>query len=366
MRLASSALVLCLAAAPLRAQSINIDASQQGIQSMPGQAYGAAASQPGPWSYVLGGTSWTLVDVHSNLVESASSSTQDPGTDLTFDNGATSGNDQQLLDDGRTFGPQGATSTWNIGPLFEGTYLVYTYAWNPQAPADPTQVSVAGALEPAQAVGGAWTGAHVLGTTYALHSVQVPAQGFVSVTCTALAAQGFVNGFQLVRQEPGIPFCFGDGSLGPCPCGNNSQPGLGRGCADSGAGSMNLFVCGRTAPADSIVLVSHTQANHSVGGLRVYIQGSTASAPTAFGDGLRCLDGTLLRLYARISTNGLGLAVPAAGDLSVSAQSAALGDPLAPGSTRYYTVYYRDPATWFCPPPGGSTFNVANAYELSW
>ena len=42
----------------------------------------------------------------------------------------------------------------------------------------------------------------------------------------------------------------------------------------------------------------------------------------------------------------------------------ALGDPFGPGDTRYYYVYYRDPAPGFCPSGGG--FNVGNALKVVW
>ena len=44
-------------------------------------------------------------------------------------------------------------------------------------------------------------------------------------------------------------------------------------------------------------------------------------------------------------------------DPSITARSAALGDPIAPGDTRFYQVYYRDAAGAFCPP---ETFNATN------
>ena len=48
---------------------------------------------------------------------------------------------------------------------------------------------------------------------------------------------------------------------------------------------------------------------------------------------------------------GESKSAPQAGDPSVSAQSALLGDPIAPGSSRYCQTYYRDPSLSFCPAP---------------
>jgi hypothetical protein len=57
---------------------------------------------------------------------------------------------------------------------------------------------------------------------------------------------------------------------------------------------------------------------------------------------------------------------PPSGALSISAQSAAKGDPIAPGSSRNYQVYFRDSNTLFCPAPTGDGFNVGNAVRVYW
>jgi hypothetical protein len=85
----------------------------------------------------------------------------------------------------------------------------------------------------------------------------------------------------------------------------------------------------------------------------------------AFGQGVRCVGGTLKRLYVRSPGGTGGISVPQVGDNSVSAQSALLGDVIAPGSTRYYMAYYRDPIVL-----GGcaasATFNATNALSVAW
>ena len=57
---------------------------------------------------------------------------------------------------------------------------------------------------------------------------------------------------------------------------------------------------------------------------------------------------------------------PQGGDLSVSARSALLGDPIAPGSTRYYQAYYRDSNAAFCSNPPGNGWNVTNGWSTTW
>jgi hypothetical protein len=78
-----------------------------------------------------------------------------------------------------------------------------------------------------------------------------------------------------------------------------------------------------------------------------------------FGQGLRCAAGQLKRLFTKIAAGGHTYA-PIAGDASISERSAALGDPIAPGTQRFYYVYYRDPVVLGACSPA-STFNVTQA-----
>jgi hypothetical protein len=129
-------------------------------------------------------------------------------------------------------------------------------------------------------------------------------------------------------------FCFGDGSVATCPCANTGQPG--HGCDNSAStGGALLAALGTTTP-DELTL---TQSGEWPQSLSFFMQGSASlGAPVAFGDGLRCVGGTLLRLYARIASAGT-VRAPHVGDLSITERSAQLGDPIAAGSARFYQVY---------------------------
>jgi hypothetical protein len=81
-----------------------------------------------------------------------------------------------------------------------------------------------------------------------------------------------------------------------------------------------------------------------------------------FGDGVRCVSGSLKRLYVKNASSG-AVSAPQPGDLSITARSAELGDTIQPGDTRYYQVYYRDSNLTFCPP---DAFNVTNAIRVGW
>jgi hypothetical protein len=159
-------------------------------------------------------------------------------------------------------------------------------------------------------------------------------------------------------------FCFADGSnssLIPCPCANTGSAG--HGCDNSGAtGGARLAATGAVSP-DTIVLTSTGEMPVAPS---VFLQGTATIATGAvFGDGVRCAAGILKRLKVKPASGGV-VAYPTAGDPSITTQSAALGDPLAPGTTRYYQTYYRDPDPTFCPVPTGNTWNVSSGVIITW
>jgi len=163
--------------------------------------------------------------------------------------------------------------------------------------------------------------------------------------------------------KPGTPFCYGDGSLPtPCPCSNFGATG--RGCANSLAGSTGALLesAGTTTP-DAVVL---TASDERPTALSIFMQCAgqdTNGIP--FGDGIRCANGTLKRLYTKNASGGVASA-PGMGDPSITARSAAAGDPIPSGATRYYQTYYRDPSLTFCAAPLGSTFNITNGLRITW
>jgi len=162
--------------------------------------------------------------------------------------------------------------------------------------------------------------------------------------------------------DPFTEFCFGDGSAGAaCPCANAGLGG--RGCENSaGTGGGQLAASG--GPGDDTVVLTASELLPTA--LTIFLQGSSALAtPAVFGDGLRCVGGALKRLYVKPASGGVA-AAPGAGEPSVRTQSAALGDPIAPGTTRHYQAYYRDANASFCPAPAGSTFNITQALGILW
>ena len=155
----------------------------------------------------------------------------------------------------------------------------------------------------------------------------------------------------------------GAASVVDCPCGNPPS-GPTRGCDNSaatGGASLSIFG-GQFVSSDSLVLATrHAMPNAT----SIVLQGTAPiESGVAFGQGVLCVGGATTRLYTKAAVAG-STEVPdfAAGEPTVHARSAQLGDPISPGTTRWYAVVYRDPI-----PLGGcrSTFNTTPTREVVW
>jgi hypothetical protein len=160
----------------------------------------------------------------------------------------------------------------------------------------------------------------------------------------------------------GVSFCVGDESEAACPCSNGGLRG--HGCQNSAA-TGGASLAGTGAPKLSADTVRFVCSGELPTSLSLLVQGSASITPASFGDGLRCLGGLLLRMYAQNAVGGV-VTFPQPGDPSISARSAALLDPIPVGAPRNYQVLYRDSDASFCPEPQGGTFNSSNAIALTW
>lgn len=151
-------------------------------------------------------------------------------------------------------------------------------------------------------------------------------------------------------------FCFGDGSGAACPCGNESDVGANEGCQNSLGNGSDLVAQGTPSIASDTI---ELQAQQMPNGPALYFQGTTrlnSGAGTAFGDGLRCVGGTVIRLA--IKTNALNQSVfPQGSDPLLSVRGG-----VAAGDTRHYQVWYRDSAA-FC---ASATYNLSNGVTITW
>jgi Tol biopolymer transport system component len=150
-----------------------------------------------------------------------------------------------------------------------------------------------------------------------------------------------------------------------CPC-SNPPDGPHRGCDNSAAtGGASLFAAGIAyLSIDSLVFTTSRELPTATS---FVLQGAwPIPAGYGFGQGVRCLVGSLHVLYTK-SASGGSITAPdfGSGDPTVSARSAASGDVIQPGQSRCYLVYYRDPIVLGgC--PATDTFNATATGRVDW
>ncbi|MBI5362332.1 MAG: hypothetical protein HZA53_04075 [Planctomycetes bacterium] len=161
-----------------------------------------------------------------------------------------------------------------------------------------------------------------------------------------------VDGPSSTGPVPISSFCFGDGTLTNCPCGNNGLAG--HGCASSIFSDGGLLGATGTpsVSADTVVL----DASFLSGSFAVFFLGDAQMAPTVVDDGLGCVTGSVVRLGTKaIAVNASSF--PQAGDPTIAARAAIPGA----GGTRYVQCFYRNATVSFCPP---ATSNRTNGIVL--
>jgi len=150
------------------------------------------------------------------------------------------------------------------------------------------------------------------------------------------------------HEEVGDAFCTGDSPL--CPCNNAGNSGSG--CANSLGVGASLEGTGTDGIAnDDLVLeVSQLPPNASV---LLFVGTATANGGlgAVFGDGLRCVTGSVVRL-------GVQFADPI-GFLEFGPGYAAQ-EGWAVGDTRYFQAWYRNNAG-----PCGQRFNLSNGVQVT-
>lgn len=166
--------------------------------------------------------------------------------------------------------------------------------------------------------------------------------------------------------SPMVPMCDPDVSgVIACPCGN-PQSGINRGCNNSSSttGAALTAVGTASLAADSLVF---TTAGERATAFSILLQGpAVIPGGTIYGQGVRCVAGALKRLFNKSAVGG-SILVPdfGLGDPTISARSAAKGDVIMAGESRYYLVYYRDPnVLGGCPVT--STFNATQTGVVAW
>jgi hypothetical protein len=204
-------------------------------------------------------------------------------------------------------------------------------------------------------------------------TVTLPVIGMESITVTvtgssigttffgtlhdSLTSSAEVNVMYAYTPGVGASFCAGDGSATACPCGNSSAAGTNQGCANSLGGGASLAAGGTpnifndTLTLQCSGLPSTTTALLFQGSQQEnFVDGSV------FGDGLRCVSGTIHRLGAAHATSGVAT-WPLPGGPALSISGAAQS-----GQLLHYQVWYRNSAA-FCTP---ATFNLSQGLSVAW
>lgn len=314
------------------AQGVNVDFGSSG--SPPASVYGGAGAQPGYWNRVASvGTFETLLDLAGGLtpVTLRASATGF----YSFDNPATIGDDERLLD--RFLDGPAAVTLRGLAP---GRYDLFVYAWAPDSPQWFTEVTVVGALDPPQRCGGAWSGAHVLGASFTRHAVVVGASTqevevlFFGSTC---------NGLQVVPA--------GSAPLGASFC----AP-----VANSTGRSGELFAVGSPAVATNDLTLIATRL--PVNALGYFVTGTARASVANPGgsQGVLCVGGTLGRFSAPGQVQTAGAAGALALRIDLTRVPTATGNvAVLVGETRVFQAWHRDTAN------GGATSNFTRGVELT-
>lgn len=154
-------------------------------------------------------------------------------------------------------------------------------------------------------------------------------------------------------------FCAGDGQdanvTTPCPCANFGAPG--HGCAWSNNPSGAWLTTTGTQNPDSLVL--HATGMPASTGATVFWKGSAlVPQATPWGDGLRCIDGSLVRLGTKTNVSGAAQ-YPEGANASISLRGQT---PVGSGAVGYYQTTFRNAAS-YCTP---ATHNATNAVRVVW
>jgi hypothetical protein len=191
--------------------------------------------------------------------------------------------------------------------------------------------------------------------TDSLYSIDVTT-GTATLIGAHVGSSNMLGLVYLPDTSPGTPYCFGDGSGTACPCGNTGAAG--NGCASSvNVNGGNLTATGAASIAsDTLVLLGSGMPNAAA----LYFQGTIQSGGgngVMFGDGLRCVSGTVIRFDNKINVGGASQ-YPEPGDASISVKGMNVA-----GNVRNYQSWYRNADPAFCTP---DTFNLTNALQVTW
>jgi len=144
-------------------------------------------------------------------------------------------------------------------------------------------------------------------------------------------------------EDPGMGYCFGDGSGVACPCGGNGAPG--GGCLTTSGTGATLVGTGDGVVGNDTFVLSVTGGPPDKTG--IFFQGEVQVA-NPVGDGILCAVSQKRYPVNILDSNG---------ETSRTGFSAFAN----PGDTKNYQYWFRDPQN-----PCGGEFNFSNGWVLTW
>jgi len=145
-------------------------------------------------------------------------------------------------------------------------------------------------------------------------------------------------------------FCPGDGTVGACPCGNESALNAGEGCENSTGGGATLGWLGTSSVALDDLVLDAVGGRPSQPGL--FVQGASVIG-VPFKDGFFCTGGPTERIEV-VFLDGSGAAS--------STSSIVTEGNISIGDDRVYQLWYRDPTLSPC----GTGSNFSSAIRVPW
>lgn len=152
------------------------------------------------------------------------------------------------------------------------------------------------------------------------------------------------------HDQPIVSSGFGDGSVAPCPCGNDSVPGRDQGCVNSSSLGAELIGLGSASLAANDLRFDMRNGLPSNAAL-LFVGTSQSAAPPPIGDGLLFSAGSLLRL---------DIAFPSAQGTARWSAGFAGQQGWAAGQTLTFQAWYRDPFG-----PCGTGFSSSNSVQVT-
>ena len=359
--LQSTLLVTGLLAAPAAAQQrINLDIGT--LAGAPSVSFPGEAGQTGFWHSIPATASALPVRNTDGFVVPGLTITISGGSEFTFDEPLTSGDEEALVDDlSRATGSQTITlSNSQTGSVSAEQLIVY--AW---APDDATALSTVRVVAPftslGQDIGGAWSplAGGRWGTLYAWTPADGCDFGYVGDLVIQIdpapgSTTTSVNGLQLFTDF----VCFGafcsawDGALAACPCQNRGRPTAGCDTPQGNGGVELRFVEQSFGPPNRATFHGSGFPVMGTPGVVVMRGPSVQTPPFALGDGLLCLPAqSVVRLGGALASGGTSTHV--------------IGHGFGAGSgVFFYQLWFRSLPATFC--DAGAGFNTSNGTALIW